>query len=802
MSAAPDRIPVLLSQSLVTGIDFIYVYPDQRRLDVYFLRPVTTLDVPLPGSLTADDILIYSEETTLPIIEIETLIGFTTINNQDVLQLKTKAVGDFTLYKLFINDRNSPKRIDPYFNDISFSFKANCPSDLDCAPPAHECPPDALVDFPIDYLARDFWSYRKALLDFASLRYPDWTDRLEADSGIMMAELMSALGDEMAYYQDRIAREAYLETATQRRSIRKHARLVDYQMHDGLGAKTWIDVNVITGIVAIPAGTSVFALGNDNTKIDFEIGEGLYDESSYSVNAASNEFFPHIWDEDDTCLPVGTTQMHLVGHQAAVLSKFKWVLIKTSPTNAAQTPRAQMVKLVEITDTHDPTFNIDITKIVWEQAQALAFEFDLTILTVRGNMVLATAGKTNKAVFIVDKNGSPVLPADGTVNRIGHDNSNTHYFTLPNLENQQLVFLGENPHEFNQPEILLEEIKWTAGTDPWDPTIISENWDYKSTLVGVVSSNPLAKDYTLDDGTWQRIVAYQRIGQTIEHKDYAFNAGVTIRFGDGEFGKIPAPNTAFRVKYRLGGTRRSNVAADTITSIELAGGLTVTNPLPAKGGFDPETPIEVRQLAPEAFRSLTYRAVRPEDYAEAAERLPWVQKAGSEFRWTGSWLTSFTTPDPKGKVILENTERLQLTDQLNRFRQAGREINVLDPIYANIDLKIEVCVADYAYAGEVKERVLEVLMGKKGIRSTEGYFSPDRFTFGTFLERSTLEAAIQNVPGVKAVEKINFRRRAWFGWRVFTELSYDPGMNAIIRIANDSLHPQRGTINIYTHGGL
>ena len=80
-----------------------------------------------------------------------------------------------------------------------------------------------MVDFPIDYLARDFWSYRKALLDFASLRYPDWTDRLEADSGIMMAELMSALGDEMAYYQDRVAREAYLETATQRRSIRKHA---------------------------------------------------------------------------------------------------------------------------------------------------------------------------------------------------------------------------------------------------------------------------------------------------------------------------------------------------------------------------------------------------------------------------------------------------------------------------------------------------------------------------------------------------------------------------------------------------
>ena len=45
-------------------------------------------------------------------------------------------------------------------------------------------------------------------------------------------------------------------------------------------------------------------------------------------------------------------------------------------------------------------------------------------------------------------------------------------------------------------------------------------------------------------------------------------------------------------------------------------------------------------VAPEAFRAVTYRAVRPEDYAEAAERLPWVQRAGATFRWTGSWLTA------------------------------------------------------------------------------------------------------------------------------------------------------------------
>jgi predicted phage baseplate assembly protein len=299
------------------------------------------------------------------------------------------------------------------------------------------------------------------------------------------------------------------------------------------------------------------------------------------------------------------------------------------------------------------------------------------------------------------------------------------------------------------------------------------------------------------------VVGYQRTGAEFVHPDYAMNNGVTIRFGDGEFGRVPDKGSVFKVRYRLGGTRRSNVATNTLKNIDSKiSSVAVTNPLPTSGGMDAETPAELRQLASDAFKAVTYRAVRPEDYAEAAERLPWVQKAGSTFRWTGSWLTAFVTPDPKGTVFLEDEKRVDLTNQLNRFRQAGREVNVLDPTYANIDLEIEICIASDAYAGQVKERVFIALMGKKGLRPQDGYFSPDRFTFGTFLERSTLEAAIQEVPGVKAIEKIYFRRRGWFEKRPFTELGYDPGKNTIIRIANNPLHPEQGTLKLYTHGGL
>ena len=119
---------------------------------------------------------------------------------------------------------------------MPFSFKAGCPSDLDCQPPPPLCPPLAGDAPPIDYLAKDFLSFRQALLDFSALRYPHWQERSEADFGVMFLEALSALADDLSYTQDRVAAEATLITATQRRSVVRHARLVDYEPQPALAA--------------------------------------------------------------------------------------------------------------------------------------------------------------------------------------------------------------------------------------------------------------------------------------------------------------------------------------------------------------------------------------------------------------------------------------------------------------------------------------------------------------------------------------------------------------------------------------
>ena len=174
-------------------------------------------------------------------------------DGRPVLSLSVAAPGDFSIYTLTIDS----SALDPYFDAVLFSFKANCPSDLDCATPDPSCPPFDDEPVPINYLAKDFASFTQALSDFSALRYPFWVERSEADVGVMVMEALSAVADELSYLQDRVSAEATLETATQRVSLLRHARLVDYEPAPAIAATTKLQLDVADGVTSIAAGPSM-----------------------------------------------------------------------------------------------------------------------------------------------------------------------------------------------------------------------------------------------------------------------------------------------------------------------------------------------------------------------------------------------------------------------------------------------------------------------------------------------------------------------------------------------------------------
>lgn len=66
------------------------------------------------------------------------------------------------------------------------------------------------------------------------------TTRDEDDFSIALLDAWSTMADVLTFYQERIANEAFLRTATERFSVLELARLIDYQLRPGVAASTYL----------------------------------------------------------------------------------------------------------------------------------------------------------------------------------------------------------------------------------------------------------------------------------------------------------------------------------------------------------------------------------------------------------------------------------------------------------------------------------------------------------------------------------------------------------------------------------
>lgn len=110
----------------------------------------------------------------------------------------------------------------------------------------------------IDYTNKDYVSLREAMLALADEKLPEWTDHSANDLGVMLLELFAYMGDNILYYQDRIANESYLDTAVERRSLINLLRLIGYELRPPTAASadlTLLFKEDAKGPVTIATGT-------------------------------------------------------------------------------------------------------------------------------------------------------------------------------------------------------------------------------------------------------------------------------------------------------------------------------------------------------------------------------------------------------------------------------------------------------------------------------------------------------------------------------------------------------------------
>lgn len=96
---------------------------------------------------------------------------------------------------------------------------------------------EANKPFPLDFAATDFATLRINLVNYIKAVYPeDYNYFAESDLGMMLLELVAAMGHIISYKTDYLANENYIATARSRRSVKKMLELIGIRMKGPISA--------------------------------------------------------------------------------------------------------------------------------------------------------------------------------------------------------------------------------------------------------------------------------------------------------------------------------------------------------------------------------------------------------------------------------------------------------------------------------------------------------------------------------------------------------------------------------------
>ena len=808
------RATLFAQRERFNGVDFVEVLPDQRSLCVHFFGDV-------PDGLTPANVRIEGGERIAPLHVLAVRKERAGKEGaDDCLHVTLDRQGDFSSYEVCLV---GVENIDTRYTCAGFRFRLDCPRELDCKSEAG-CAPPATPAPDLNYLVKDYSTFRQLMLDRLALIMPDWQERHAPDLGMTLVELLAYAADHLSYYQDAVATEAYLDTARQRISVRRHVRLVDYAMHEGLNARAWVSVAVSADAPAIDPADLYFITGFADIQsyaghlVDpadlrgvpssrYEVFEPVRAAQAAPLRwrAAHNEIVFYTWGDADCCLAAGTTQATLVDDcrklalQAGDVLVFEEVLgPRTGSAADADPAHRHAVRLTRAEPVVDRLFDErELLAIEWSAADALPFALCLSarlaspdcrriepVSIARGNVLLVDHGRS-----VADD--STVV--DSTL-EAGDCACEGSLVELRRLPRALKMALAQAPLAFADPADGHAAASTALMRD--ERSAQPQVWLEASAAADDLVSPPQASWFARAD----------LLGSGPEDRHFVAEVDddgrAHLRFGDGVHGQLPPAGMAFVPRYRIGGGRAGNVGRGSIAYMVLRkerwNGLTVfpANPMPARGGIAAETSDEARLRAPHAFRSRIERAITPEDYASIAARHPAVARAAARLRWTGSWYEARVAIDPRGTDRPDPGLLREVEAMLYPYRRIGHDLAVVVASYVPLDIALHVCVAPHATTGAVRAELLRVFGSAPG-----GMFHPDRLDFGVPVTVSQLVAAAQAVDGVCSARVTRLQR-------LFEESAgeIDNGLlpiadTEIAQLDNDPNFPERGILTMTTGGG-
>jgi hypothetical protein len=704
------------------------------------------------------------------------------------MELTLEPVGDYSVYTLQIEHTN----IDPLFSSVRFKFRPGC-FNADCSPdwtPALPAPDNPAID----YLNKDYESFRHTLIAAMMDRVPAWRATSEADLDQVLIDLFSASADELSDFQDRTVQEGYIGTARRRVSLARHARLMDYYIHQGNQASTLLALELA------PAQAGLLASGSVTVR------SGVTDESPtvqtfvsrdpQNVDVLLNRMGLYTWSDALPSLEKGATTADLklsVGGQPAAdtvtalirTGKIRRLLIQEwkNPSTGRFTDRDQKKRqLLQLlpgnagaTTMQDPLTTEFFVRVNWRPEDALLANYCFTVQCTpkvdnvsqfHGNLLEVFQGEIRDVEF--DDAVGTMTPGSLAYAR------DEEHGTLCHLPPEMLAYRDTPPGGDIPPQSTLDiRVQTSGGT---------ETWDEKPDLIHSDDSDEQGKHF---------VVETDELGYSV------------IRFGNGTNGKLLPDLARVLVRYQTAFGPDGNVGADSITRIVAAPPLlnqaTCWNPLDAINGRAPEPIEKIIRRAPEMFRFRQLRAITLADYVRRAEELPEVSRASAAYGWTGSWRTVRIAIDPKGGVPLDDERRRKLAGYLDAVRLIGEDLEIRPPLFVPLEIHISLCVAPDYWPQDLRFMIEQEFSNGFTPDGRMAFFHPDAWTFGQALYASQIFGRLEAIPGVEHILRISLNR-----WNDPSPRSAElirVRSNEIILVNNDPDHMEEGFIDFDLRGG-
>lgn len=577
----------------------------------------------------------------------------------------------------------------------------------------------------INYLARDFKSIKKELINFSQKYYPELNDSLnDASVGSWLVDLMSAVGDDLSYHTDRMYQETNINSASLKSSILNMARLNGVKIPGAKSSVCEVELTIELPLVAddtsgdfgevdwnyaplIKRGSLV-----GNSQYVFEICEDVNFGEQFSSNGISNRKFVPLRNSN------GVIESYRVSKTVLVYSGQSRVYKKVITEE-------ELVPFMEVILPEQNIMNVE--SILFKETDNFQLE-------------------PNMFEYYIDEEEFKLNNEDISTYRYFEVNSLSDQYRFGTKTNVWDGGLNENPYSVDVYEDIDGIRRYFYGE--WKPitqkfiTEYTDN-DYLKIIFGGSNYVPMSPDYTSPNKYFAtKIMCNDMLGLLpkvgwVMYVLYRVGGGASANLGIGAINKIINANISFPKQCNL--TNKS-YQSNVINSLK------VTNLSPSYGGKDAPSINEIKYLTKYSVGNQD-RCVTLKDYK--AKVMSIHPKYGCPFRCNvvednNKVSMSVLGLDKDGKltnvlpqVIIDN-----MIEYLSGYKMLTDYVEIKSGRIFNLGFEIDVFIDKNYITSDIITKV---------INKVKSYMDINEHDMGEDIFVSDLEREITNIDGVMSI---------------------------------------------------